>query len=129
MSIGQVLSVSQEVKCGAIFASKVPRTYSWHLHPVGFISDFRFYPSFPTVEMAEGHRHHQTLMSHQHPVALQGPGVLYVVYVVTEHQNREVPEGSFIGDLPVLRLSGGVVEYIIFGCQVELPSTTLLGPA
>ena len=38
-------------------------------------------------------------------------------------------EGSFIGDLPVLRLSGGVVVYIIFGCQVELPSTAVLNPA
>ena len=68
-------------------------------------------------------------MCHQRPVALQGPSVLYVVYVVREHQNREVPEGSFIGDPLVLRLSGGVVAYINFGCQVELPSTAVLGLA
>ena len=52
-----------------------------------------------------------------------------MIYVVREHENREVLEGSFIGDPAVLRLSGGVVAYIIFGCQMELPSTTVLGPA
>ena len=85
MGIGWVLSISQEVKRGAILVSKVPPTYSWYLHAVGFISACWLHLSLPTVEMAQGRRHCQTLMCHQRPVSLQGPGVLYMIYVVREH--------------------------------------------
>ena len=50
MSIGRVLSISQEDKCEAILMSKVPRTYGRHFLPVGFIPVFRFYPSLPMVK-------------------------------------------------------------------------------
>ena len=73
MSVGQVLSISQEDKCGAILMSKVPHTYGWHFHPVGFIPVFQFYPSLPMVKTAQGHCHRQALMCHQCPVALQAP--------------------------------------------------------
>ena len=129
MSIGWVLSISQEDKYGAILMSKVPLTYGWHFRPVGFIPVLQFYLSLPMVKMAQGHCHHQALMCHQCPVALQGPGALQMVNIVQEHQDREVPEGSLVGDLPVLVLSGSVVMHIVFSCQVELPSTDILGPA
>ena len=50
-------------------------------------------------------------MCHQCPVALQGPGVLHMVDVVGEQQNHEVPEGSLVGDPPVLGLYSSVVVH------------------
>ena len=76
MSVGRVLHVSQEDKCGAILMSKFPRTYGWHLRPVGFIPVFWFYLSLPMVKTAQARCHHQALMCHQCPVALQGSGAL-----------------------------------------------------
>ena len=76
MSIGWLLSISQKDKCGAILMSKVPHTYGWLFLPVGFIPVSRFYPSLPRVKTAQGHCHHQALMCHQCPVALQGPRAL-----------------------------------------------------
>ena len=73
MSVGQVLCISQKDKCGAILVSKVPRTHGRHFLPVGFIPVFRFYPSLPTVETAQGRCHHQAFMCHQRLVALKGP--------------------------------------------------------
>ena len=120
MSLGLVLSISQEDKCGAILVSKVPRTYSWHAHPVRFIPVFQFYLSLPTVEMAQGPHHHQTFKCHQRLVALQGPGVLQMVDVMGEHQDHEVSESSLVGEPLVLGLSGGVVTHIVFSSKVEL---------
>ena len=52
-----------------------------------------------------------------------------MINIVQEHEDHEVTEGSLIGDPLVLVWSSSVVVHVVSSCQVELPSTTVLGPA
>ena len=129
MGIGRMLWVSQKIECGAEFMSEVPRTHCRHFHPVGFIPSLWLHSVFPMVEAAKGHRHCEAFISHQCPVALKGPRALYMVYVVGEHENHKVPEGSLISDPPSPGLSHWVVPDVILSSYMKLVSTAILSPA
>ena len=76
----------------------------------------------PMVVTAECSRYLQALMHYESPVALDGPGVLQLVYKMREHEDRKVPQCPLIGYLPVLMYSGGIgiVTGIVLRGEMEL---------
>ena len=76
----------------------------------------------PTVVMTECGRYLKALVHYESLVALNGPGVLQLVYKVKEHEDRKVPQSPLIAYPPVLVYSGGIgiVTGIILRGEMEL---------
>ena len=133
MSIHRVLSVTQECECRAVLKSEIALGDCWYLVPVGiFTGDLlEIDPALPTVVMAECGRYLQALVHYESPVALDGPGVLQLVYQVREHEDRNVPQCPLIGYPPVLMYSGGIgiVTGIVLRGDMELTGSPVFCPA
>ena len=124
MSIRRILSITQECECRAVLKSEIARGDCWYLVPVGiFTGDLlEIGPVLPTVVTAECGHYLQALMPYESLVALDGPGVLQLVYKVREHEGRKVPQCPLIGYLPVLMYSGGIgiVTGVVLCSEMEL---------
>ena len=103
MSICRVLSVTQEHECRAVLKLVIALGDCWYLVPVGiFTGDLlEIDLALPTVVTAKCGRYLQALMHYKRLVALNGPGVLQLVYKVREHEDRKV------SSMPSRRLSAG----------------------
>ena len=124
MSICQVLSITQECECRAVLKSEIALGDCRYLVPVGiFTGDLlEIDPALPTVVTAECSRYLQALMHYESPVALNGPGVLQLVYKVREHEDRKVPQCPLVAYSQVLMYSGGIgiVTGIVLHGEMEL---------
>ena len=88
-------------------------------------------PALPTVVTAECSRYLQALVRYESPVAFDGPGVLQLVYKVTEHEDRKVPQCPLVGYPPVLMYSGriGIVIGVVLRGKMELTGFPVFQPA
>ena len=61
-------------------------------------------------------------MHYESPVALDGPGVLQLVYKVREHEDHKVPQCPLVAYLLVLVCSGGIgiVTGVVLRGEMEL---------
>ena len=87
-----VLSAPQECEGRTVL---VPEIVLWHRQyfiPVSILSPLLgAYPALPLVEGTKRGRHFKALMYHESPVSLEGPGILKLVNMMGEHENRKVP--------------------------------------
>ena len=133
MSICRVLSVTQECECRTVLKSEIALGDCWYLVPVGiFTGDLlEIDPALPTVVTAECGCYLQALLHYESPVALDGPGVLQLVYKVREHEDRKVPQCPLVGYPPVLMYSGriGIVTGVVLCDEMELTGSAIFRPA
>ena len=133
MSIYWVLSVTQERECRAVLKSEIALGDCWYFVPVSiFTRDLlEIDPALPTVVTTECGRYLKALMHYESPVALDGPGVLQLMYKVREHEDRKVPQCPLIAYLQVLVYSGGIgiVTGIVLHGEMELMGSPVFRPA
>ena len=100
----QVLSVTQECECRTVLVSKIVLGDCWYLVPVGILTGdlLEIDPALPTVVPAKSGRYLKALMHYESLVALKGSGILQLVHIMREHENRKVPQCPLIGYSPVL---------------------------
>ena len=124
VSICRVLSVTQECECRAVLKSEIALGDCRYLVPVGiFTGDLlEIGPALPAVVTAKCSHYLQVLVHYESPVALDGPGVLQLMYKVREHEDRKVPQCPFVGYPLVLMYSGGIgiVTDVVLRSEMEL---------
>ena len=55
-----------------------------------------------------------------------GPGTLYMIFIVGEHEKHKVQEGSLVSDSPSSGSSNWVVPDVILSSHMKLLSTAVL---
>ena len=133
MSICQVLSVTQRHECQTVLEPVIAFGDSWYFIPVGiFTGDLlEIDPASPMVVATECSRYLKALMHYESPVALDGPGVLQLVYKVREHEDRKVPQCPLVAYPPVLVYSSGIgiITGVVLHCEMELTGSPVFHPA
>ena len=133
MSICRVLSVTQECECRTVLEPVIALGDSWYFVPVGiFTGDLlEIDPALPMVVATECGHYLKALMHYESPVALDGPGVLQLVYKVREHEDRKVPQCPLIAYPLVLVYSGriGIVTGVVLCGEMELMGSPVFRPA
>ena len=129
MSICWVLNVTQERECWAVLKSVITLGNCWYLVPVGiFTGDLlEIDPALPTVVTAKCGRYLQVPVHYESPVALDGPGVLQLVYKVREHEDHKVPQCPLVAYPPVLVYSSriGIVTGVVLRGEMELTGSPI----
>ena len=110
MSICRILSITQERECRAVLEPVVALGDCRYFVPVGISwrDLLKVDLALPLVETTEYSRYLQAPVHYESPVALNGPGVLQVVYKVREHEDRKVPQCPLVAYPPVLVYSGRI---------------------
>ena len=133
MSICRVLSITQEHECQAVLEPVIALDDCWYFVPVSiFTRDLlEIDPALSTVVMTECGRYLKALVHYESLVALDGPGVLQLVYKVREHEDRKVPQCPLVAYPPVLVYSGGIgiVTGIVLRGEMELTGSPVFRPA
>ena len=96
----------------------------WYFVPVGILTGslLEVDPALPTMVPAKSGRYLKAFMHYKGPVALEGSGILQLVYKMRKHEDCKVPQCSLIGDPLVLMYSSsiGVVTGIVLRSYMEL---------
>ena len=96
----------------------------WYFVPVSILTGslLEVDPALPTMVPAESGRYLKAFMHYEDPVALEGSGILQLVYKMRKHEDRKVPQCSLISDPSVLMYSSGigVVTGIVLRGYMEL---------
>ena len=99
----RVLSITQECEHRTVLVSEIVLGDCWYLVLVGILTgDLEIDPALPMVVPAESGRYLKALVHYESPVALEGSGILQLVHIVREHEDRKVPQCPLIGYPPVL---------------------------
>ena len=129
VSICWVLSITQEHECRAVLELVIALGDCWYFLPVGiFTGDLlEIDPALPMVVMTECGRYLKTLVHYESLVALDGPGVLQLVYKVREHEDCKVSQCPLAAYPPVLVYSGGIgiVMGIVLCGEMELTGSPI----
>ena len=106
----RVLSVTQECECRTVLVLEIVLGNCWYLVPVGILTGdlLEIDPALPTVVPAESSCYLKALMHYESPVALKGSGILQLVYMMGEHEDRKVPQCPLVSYPLVLMYSGGI---------------------
>ena len=120
----RVLSITQECECQTVLVSEIVLGDCWYLVPVGILTGdlLEIDPVLPTVVPAESGHYLKGLMHHESPVALEASGILQLVHMMGEHEDRKVPQCPVIGYLLVLMYSGriGIITGVVLCGEMEL---------
>ena len=105
----------------------------WYLVPVGILTGdlLEIDPALPMVVPAESSHHLKALMHYESPVALEGSGILQLVYKMRKYEDRKIPQCPLVGYLPVLMYSGGIgiITGIVLHGEMELMGSPVFRPA
>ena len=105
----------------------------WYFVPVGILTGslLEVDLALPMMVPAESGRYLKAFMHYEGPVALEGSGILQLVYKMRKHEDRKVPQCSLVGDPSVLMYSGGigVVMGVVLRGYMELTGSPVFHPA
>ena len=129
----QVLSVTQECECQTVLVSEIVLGDCWYLVPVSILTGdlLEIDPTLPTVVSAESGHYLKALVHYESPVALEGSGILQLVHMMREHEDRKVPQCPLIGYPPVLMYSSriGIITGVVLHGELELMGSPVFRPA
>ena len=129
----RVLSVTQECECWTVLVSEIVLGDCWYLVPVGILTGdlLEIDPALPTVVPAESGCYLKALVHYESPVALEGSGILQLVYMMGEHEDCKVPQCPLVSYPPVLMYSGGIaiITGIVLRDEMELMGSPIFRPA
>ena len=133
MGESRVLSVTQECEHQTVLVPEIVLADLWYFVPVGILTGdlLEIDPALPMMVPTESGRHLKALMHNESPVALKGSGILQLVHIMRQHEDRKVPQCSLVGYLPVLMYSGsiGVVMGIVLCSYMKLMGSPVFHPA
>ena len=119
-----VLSITQECECRTVLVSEIVLGDCWYLVPVGILTGdlLEIDLALPTVVPAESGHYLKALVHYQSPVALEGSGILQLVHMMREHEDRKVPQCPLISYPLVLMYSSGIaiITGIVLCGEMEL---------